>query len=102
MHKYLHTSDFLVRLLRKSLAAVQFSPAVEAALFEVFHQRFVHPLLQQRELGGGDGGGVVAGGCQRGGRVSERGREGERKRERRQRKGIGKAGEEINGSVQEE
>lgn len=76
VHKYLCASDFLVRLLRKSLAAVQFSPAVEAALFEVFHQRFVHPLLQQRELGGGG--------------------------ERRQRKGIGKAGEEINGSVQEE
>lgn len=53
VHKYLCASDFLVRLLRKSLAAVQFSPAVEAALFEVFHQRFVHPLLQQRELGGG-------------------------------------------------
>lgn len=51
VHKYLCASDFLVRLLRKSLAAVQFSPAVEAALFEVFHQRFVHPLLQQRELG---------------------------------------------------
>lgn len=61
--------------MRKSLAPVQSGPAVEAALFEVFHRCFVHPLLQQRELGGG---------------------------ERRQRKGIGKAGEEINGSVQEE
>lgn len=75
VYKYLGCFYFLVGLLRESLAPVQFSLAVEAALFEVFHQSFVHPLLQQRELGGG---------------------------ERKQRKGIGKAGEEINGSVQEE
>lgn len=52
VYKYLGCSYFLVGLLRKSLAPVQFSLAVDAALFEVFHQRFVHPLLQQRELGG--------------------------------------------------
>lgn len=75
VHGYLGCLDFPVALVRKSLAPVQLSPAVEAALFEVFRRRFVHPLLQQRELGG----------------------------ERRQgKKGIGKAGEEINGSVQEE
>jgi len=52
MYKYLGCFYFLVGLLRESLASVQFSLAVEAALFEVFHQSFVHPLLQQRELGG--------------------------------------------------
>lgn len=52
VYKYLGCSYFLVGLLRKSLALVQFSLDVEAALFEVFRQRFVHPLLQQRELGG--------------------------------------------------
>lgn len=76
MRGYLGCCDIAVALLRKSPAPVQLSPAGEAALFEVFRRRFVHPLLQQRELGGG-------------------GREGRKK-------GIGKAGEEINGSVQEE
>lgn len=52
VYKYLGCSYFLGGLLRKSLAPVQFSLAVEATLFEVFHQCFVHPLLQQRELGG--------------------------------------------------
>lgn len=52
LYKYLGCFYFLVGLLRKSLAPVQFSLAVEAALFEVFHQSFVHPLLQQRELEG--------------------------------------------------
>lgn len=55
VRKYLSSLYPLVGLLRKSLAPVQFSPAAEAALFEVFHQSFVHPLLQQRELGGGGG-----------------------------------------------
>lgn len=49
---YLGCSDFAAALVRKSPAPVQLSPAGEAALFEVFHRRFVHPLLQQRELGG--------------------------------------------------
>lgn len=79
VHGYLGCLDFPVALVRKSLAPVQLSPAGEAASFEVFRRRFVHPLLQQRELGG-----VVGGGEGRG------------------KKGIGKAGEEINGSVQEE
>lgn len=52
VHGYLGCSDFPVALVRKSLAPVQFSPAVEAALFEVFRRCFVHPLLQQRELEG--------------------------------------------------
>lgn len=53
--KYLGSLYFPVGPLRKSQAPVQFSPAVEAASFEVFHQSFVHPLLQQRELGGEEG-----------------------------------------------
>lgn len=52
MYKYLGWFYFLVGLLRESLAMIQFSLAVEAALFEVLHHCFVHPLLQQRELGG--------------------------------------------------
>lgn len=49
---YLGSSDSAVALVRESLAAVQSGPAVAAALFEVFRRCFVHPLLQQRELGG--------------------------------------------------
>lgn len=52
MYQYLGCFYFLLGLLGESLAPVQFSLAVEAASFEVFHQSFVHPLLQQRELGG--------------------------------------------------
>lgn len=51
---YLGSSDPAVALVGESLAAVQSGPAVAAALFEVFHRCFVHPLLQQRELGGGE------------------------------------------------
>lgn len=82
-HTYLDSFYFLVVLVREGLEAGQFSLAIEAALSEVFHHSFVHPLLQQRNLGGG--------------------RQGERRKGREKReKGIGKAGEEINGSVQEE
>lgn len=67
-HTYLDGYYFLVVLVREVLEAGQFIQAVEAALSEVFHHSSVHPLLQQRKLGGW-------------------GRQGERRKEGRERKG---------------